>query len=174
MNNNTRSINNRTTIITYMFPVISIEQLDNCYLLNIDECIFNKLFIVGCLLLGIIVIIILLMSNNSRPNNISLTQNVANEPYNPKYDLTRRLLAQLLHNNGNPTQVKTYYDFPSDHQGHLNLEQKIRFVDIIRSSSLASEYRFGSTLGKVYIKNTYRYPITSAEMIGVVLRAESE
>ncbi len=114
------------------------------------------------------------MSYNPTYNEINLTHNVENEPDNPKYDLSRRLLAQLLYNNANPIQPRTYADFPSDHPGYLNLEKEIRFVDIIRSSNLASEYRFSSTLGKIYIKNTYRHPITSAEMIGVVLSAESD
>lgn len=112
------------------------------------------------------------MSNGSISNDMALTHNVANES-NPRSDLTLRLLAQLLYNNANPEQPRTYMHFPSDHSGHLNLEHRIRFVSIIRSSNLADNYRFGSSLGTIYMKNTYRYPIITASMIGAVLQAES-
>ncbi|MCZ6924202.1 MAG: hypothetical protein O7D30_01485 [Rickettsia endosymbiont of Ixodes persulcatus] len=112
------------------------------------------------------------MSNNHRFHDLSLTDSVSNEPYNPKYDLSARLLAQHLDNTNN-TQPRTYLSFPSDHPGHLTLENQIRLVEVIRSSSIANQYRFGTSVGKLYVKNTYRHPITSSEMIGVVLLAES-
>jgi len=155
-----------------MFSLIPKEQNDNCYLFNVNEDIFNEWFIIGCFLLGIVVIIILLMANNSRLNEISLTHNVPNESDNRRYDLTGILVAQFLH-NANSGQPRTYVNFPSDHPGHLNLERRNRFVSIIRSSSLADQYRFGSSLGNLYIKNTYRHPIITPEMIGVVLNAEA-
>ena len=166
-------IKNRGTIITCMFPVTPIGPMGNCYLLNVTEYIFNAWFIVGCFLLGIIVINVLLMTDNSRSNDIPLTHNVANEPDRPKCELTGKLLAQLLHNNAHSIQPLTYLNFPSDHPGYLNLEARIRFVSIIRSSSLANEYRFGSSLGNIYIKNTYRHPIITTDMVAVVLSRES-
>jgi hypothetical protein len=111
------------------------------------------------------------MANESESNRISLTSNAANESNNPRSDLTSKLLAQLIHNNN--YVPLTYRNFPSDHPGHLNLERQIRFVSIIRSSSIADEFRFGSSLGKFYVKNTNRHPTITTEMVGIVLRAES-
>ncbi len=112
------------------------------------------------------------MTTNYGSNDLSFTHNVANEPDNHRPDLTSKLIAQLLHNNANSRQPRTYLNFPSDHPGHLNLEGRIGIVSSIRSSSLADNYRFGSSIGNLYIKNTYRHPIITAEMIGVVLSAE--
>jgi hypothetical protein len=128
---------------------------------------------VNCFLLGIIVIYILFMNNGYISNNIPRTENVENQPNNRDYDLSSRLLAQLLYNNENPRQPRTYVSFPPDHPGHLNLEKQIRFVNIIKSSSLSDQYRYGSALGKMYIKKTYSHPATTPEMIGAVLAVET-
>lgn len=171
-NKNVILIKNKYKIIRCIFLVTPVE-MDNCYLLNLNIDYLNGLLIVGCFLLGNIVIVILLMADNSRSNDLSFTHNVIKESNNSSYDLTGKLVAQLLYNNANITQAKTYLNFPSDHPGHLDLERRIRFVSIIRSSNIAHKYRFGSSLGNLYIKNTYHHPVINAEMIGVVLAAES-
>ena len=152
--------------------IIPISQNNNSYLLYVNIDIFNELFIMGCFLLGIRAIITVFMNNNSR-FNVQIPYDLENESDSPRHDLTRRLLAQLLHNNDNNTQPRTYVSFPLGHPGHLDLERRIRFVSIIRSSHLADNYRFGSSFGSLYVKNTYRYPTVTPEMVGVVLRAES-
>lgn len=158
-----------------MFPVTTIRNTDNCYLLNVNEDIFNEWesFIVGCFLLGIIVIIILLMANNSKHNPIDLTQSETNDPANSNTELTDKLLEQFIHNSSNPGQVLTYNNFPENHPGYLSSELRIKLVSIIRSSILADQYRYGSSIGTMYIKNTYRKPTVTTEMAGVVLIAES-
>jgi hypothetical protein len=87
--------------------------------------------------------------------------------------LTSKLLRQLIHNTNNSRQVYTYNNFPLNHPGHLNLELRIKLVSIMRSSILADQFRYGSSSGIIYIKNTYRHPIVTPEMAGVVLSAES-
>jgi len=158
-----------------MFPVTTIKNTDNCYLLNVNEDIFNEWesFIVGCFLLGIIGIIILLMANNSKHNPIDLTQSETNEPANSNTELTDKLLEQFIHNSSNPGQVLTYNNFPENHPGYLSSELRIKLVSIIRSSIIADQYRYGSSIGTMYIKNTYRKPTVTTEMAGVVLIAES-
>lgn len=131
------------------------------------------LCIIGINILLIIAINILLMNNHHTSNNTSLTQNKTNEPDNSKYDLSGRLLAQLLDNNVNYKNPRNYLNFPLDHPGHLNFEKQVKLVDILKSSAIADQYRFGCTVGKFYIKKTQRHPNISADMIGVVLRAES-
>lgn len=163
-------IRNKHTIIRCTLLITPVK-IDN-YLLNVNIDNLYGLFIVGCFLLGNIVIVILLMANNSRSNDLSFTHNV-DESNNSSYDLTGKLVAQLLYNNTNFTQAKNYLSFPLDHPGHLDLERRIRFVSILRSSNIAYKYRFGSSLGSLYIKNTYNHPVITAEIIGVVLAAES-
>jgi len=158
-----------------MFPVTTIRNTDNCYLLNVNVDIFNEWesFIVGCFSLGIIGIIILLMANNSKHNPIDLTQSETNEPANSNTELTDKLLEQFIHNSSNPGQVLTYNNFPENHPGYLSSELRIKLVSIIRSSIIADQYRYGSSIGTMYIKNTYRKPTVTTEMAGVVLIAES-
>ena len=112
------------------------------------------------------------MNNYHRSNDRPISNNAENQSDDSKYDLTRRLLAQLLYNNAN-LQPRTYLGFPSGHEGHLDLENQIKLCNIIRSSPIANEFRFGSSLGKIYVINTNRYPITSSSMVGIVLSAES-
>ena len=166
--------------IKFMFPVIPIGQNSNCYLLNVNENILNinenifiQWFIVGCLLLGIIFIYIWLMANNSTTSDRSLSHNAANEPDNRRYHLSNKLLSQLLHNNANSGQHLNYKNFPSNHTGYLNLEERMRLVSIVRSSIIADQYRYGSSIGNFYIKNTYHHPIITPDIIGIVLHAES-
>ena len=155
-----------------MSSVPTITHTDNCYLLNVNQDIFKGWFIVGCFLLAIIVMIILFMTNNSRSNPIDLTQNETNESDNSNTELTSKLLKQLIHNSNNPRQVLTYNNFPENHPGHLSLELRIKLVSIMRSSILADQYRYGSSVGTIYIKNTYRHTTVTPEMAGVVLSAE--
>jgi hypothetical protein len=87
--------------------------------------------------------------------------------------LSGRLLNQLTHNNDNPNEPRNYLNFPPDHPGHLDLERQIKLVNIIKSSTIADQYRFGAAFGKMYIKKTYKHPFTSPEMVGVVIAAET-
>lgn len=154
-----------------MLPSTPLGQMENYYIFNLNEYIINELFIVSCFLLGTMVIIILCMSNNSIDNDISLTEtNESDKAETPR--LHQKLLAQILHNN-NTVQPLTYNNFPSGHAGHLNLEEQIRLVSLIRSSFIADQFKYGSSIGTFYIKNTYRYPITSPGMLGVVMALTS-
>ena len=163
---------NRGRITISMFLVPTIRHTDNCYLLNVNEYIFKEWFIMGCFLLAIIVMIILFMTNNSRSNPMDLTQNGATESSNSNTELTSKLLRQLIHNSNNPRQVLTYNNFPVNHPGHLSLELRMKLVSIMRSSILADQYRYGSSMGTIYIKNTYRHTAVTPEMAGVVMSAE--
>ena len=156
-----------------MVPVIPLGQMDNYSLLNVSGDISNEGLIVGCFLLGFIFTYILFMERDSRFNGIHFINNAEYGPYSSNYNLTSKLLSQLLHNINNSEQTLNYMSFPSDHPGHLNLQSRTRLVSIIRSSGLADQYRFGSSSGTMYIKNSYRYPDVTSEMIGVVLSAES-
>ena len=145
----------------------------NCYLLNGNEYIhFNGVFIMGCFLLGTIIIGMLLMSSNGIYNDISVTPNVSNKFQNNRDYLSCKLIAQITYNS-TTNQPKTYLSFPLDHPGYLNLENQIRLVEIIRNSPLATEYKFGSSLGKFYIKKSYRHPITSPAIVGLVMSVEN-
>ena len=156
-----------------MFPSTPLGQMDNYYLLNLYEYISKELFIVSCFFLGTILIIILCMSNDSSSNHISLTGSETNESDNSETPrLHNKLLAQVIHNQ-NTGQPLTYNNFPTGHLGHLNLEERIRLVSLMRSSYMAGQFRYGSSIGVFYIKNSYRYPITSPEMVGVVMSLTS-
>ena len=160
-------------MIVSMFPSTPLGQIETYYLLNLNEYIINELFIVSCFLLGIIVTIILCMSNNSRSNDRSLTGTETNESDNSETPrLHVKLLAQVIHNQ-NTGQPLTYNNFPSGHLGYLNLEERVRLISLMRSSLIADQFRYGSSIGIFYIKNTNRYPITSPEMVGVVMSLTS-
>lgn len=128
--------------------------------------------IMGCFLLGIIIMIILLMTNNSRSNSIDTTQREQNESGNSSTKLTNKLLSQLIHNSNNSVQPLTYQNFPTNHPGYLDLSLRIKLVSIMRSSILADQYRYGSSVGTIYIKNSNDHPTVTPEMAGVVLSAE--
>lgn len=163
-------------MIASMFPSTQLGQMDNYYLLNLNKDIVNELFIVSSFFLVTITItiIILHMLNDSTSNDRSLTDTEANEGNNPETPrLHNKLLAQFIHNTANPGQPLNYMSFPSSHLGHLNIEERVRLVSILRSSIIADQFRYGSSIGTLYIKNTYRYPTTSPEMIGVVMHAAS-
>ena len=155
-------------IIMCLFPV-TVAQVDKCYLLNVNKEIYNESFILGCFLLGVLVICILLMSNNSLSSNISITGNPVNVSGNRDNELAIKLLAQLSHNSLNSTRPLTYSSFPTDHVGYLNLDQRIRFVSIIRTSYFADQYRFGSSVGNMYVKNSNRHPIVTIDMVVEVM-----
>ena len=133
---------------------------------------FPKLsFILGCFLFGLMLIGLIFMSSNTSFN--TSYNNVTDQINSRRQKLGPILLAQLLHNNGNPDRPLNYQNFPIDHPGHLNSEKKMRLVSIIRSSSISDQYRYGSSVGNFYIKSTYRYPNITPEIIGTVLEAES-
>lgn len=156
-----------------MFPSTPLGQRENYYLLNLNEYIINELFLVGCFLLGTIIILILCMSNNSRHNDRFVTGTETNESDNSETPrLHNKLLAQVIHNQ-NTRQPLTYNNFPSGHLGYLNLEERTRLVSLMRSSCMADQFRYGSSIGTFYIKGTHRYPITSPEMVGVVMSLTS-
>lgn len=48
----------------------------------------------------------------------------------------------------------------------------MRLVSILRNSMLAGQYRFGTSVGTIYIAGTYNYPEVTPEMAGVVLSKE--
>lgn len=155
-----------------MFPVTTINHTNNSYLFNINEYVFKVWFIAGCFLLGTVIMIILLMSTNSTSNPMDLTQNAANEPIDSNTELASRLFRQLRHNDENPSQTLAYNRFPENHPGHLNLELRKKLVSILRHSVIAHQFRYGSSIGTLYIKNTNTPPDATPEITGVVLSAE--
>ena len=112
------------------------------------------------------------MNNDSSSNNLSIPHNIRYRRYNPRFELTTKLMAQLTHNNANVGHKLTYNNFPVGHPGHLTLQNQSTLVNIMRSSPIAGNYKFGSTIGKLYIKNSYRHPDASPEMVGVVTTRE--
>jgi hypothetical protein len=166
-------IKNKNSMIISMFPVTTTRNTDNCYLVNTYEYVFKELewFIVGCFLLGVIVMIILLMQNNSR-SYTNYNHNETNVDGNSNMELTSKLIDQLTHNISNINQVLSYNNFPTDHSGYLSLELRTKLVSILRSSIIADQYKYGSSIGTIYVKNTYRHPAVTSEMIGVVMGVE--
>jgi hypothetical protein len=78
----------------------------------------------------------------------------------------------LLHNNENPSEKLDYRNFPTEHTGYLDERSKMRLVSILRSSPIADHYRFGSSVGSIYLRGTNTHPNVSPEMLGVVLAVE--
>lgn len=156
-----------------MYLITPIAPFDKCSLLNVYEHIINEGLIVGCFLLGIVVINILLMNNDSSSNNLSNHHNRRYRPINRRGELSAKLLAQLNHNNyANAGNTRTYVNFPVGHLGHLTLPNQRALVHILRCSPIAGNYRFGSSMGKIYIKGTNNHPKVSLDMISVVLAVE--
>ena len=112
------------------------------------------------------------MSNRNRFID-NLVQKETNKPYNRNNKIAHKLLAQSLHNIDNPDFPLNYQNFPTDHPGYLDTDSKTRLVSMIRFSTIAYKYRFGSSLPNFYVKNTNNYPVVTSDMIGVVLAAES-
>lgn len=114
-------------------------------------------------------------------SRISGSTQISNEPFltddkaNNQYKLTFKLNAQLLYNNTQSLNMRLAYNsFPDYHTGHLTFEDRKKLVDILSSCDLKDNYRFGSSLGMIYIKQTYRCPTTDTNMIAAVMVAESE
>ena len=151
-----------------MLPITPLGMADKFNLLN--KYIFEELFIMACFIFIIIAITILLMDELSdRNTGIS---SIVRQPSYRSFDLSTRLLSQLIHNNANPTQTLAYCNFPSNHPGHLDQNRKNMLVYIIRDSIIADQYRFASAVGKMYIKNTNRFPPASTDIIAEVLKVE--
>ena len=104
--------------------------------------------------------------------NTNLRNDTRNDTDNNRQRLSIILIAQLLHNNAS-TSPLNYQGFPLNHAGYLDNEKKARLVSILRYSNISDQYRFGSSVGNFYIKNTYRFPVVTPEIIGTVLEAES-
>ena len=148
----------------------------NEYNLNhIDvELLYIELLYIFAILLGIW-ILISMSSNLSGYNQVYNQPSLTDDKSNDKYRLTFKLNCQLLYNNIQPSRGwLTYNRFPENHQGHLTFEDRKNLVDILSSSDLESKYRFGSSLGTIYIKDTNNYPVTDPNMIAVVMVAESQ
>jgi hypothetical protein len=160
---------NSARIGVCMLPITPLGMADKSNLLN--NYIFEELFIMACFIFIIIVITILLMDQVSDNNNTGISS-VVRQPSYRSFDLSQRLLSQLIHNNANPTRTLTYCNFPSDHPGHLDLNRQAMLVYIIKDSIIADQYRFASSVGKMYIKNTYRFPPASTDIIAEVLKVE--
>lgn len=109
---------------------------------------------------------------NNHISDTNYNQNETNGNGNANPELTSKLIKQLIHNESNPGQVLTYNNFSEDHPGYLSLQQRTDLVSILRSSMLADQFRYGSSIGTLYVKNTYRHPTVTPEMAGVVLSAE--
>jgi hypothetical protein len=102
----------------------------------------------------------------------AIPSDTISNPFNRDIELSLRLLRQVVHNQSNPNEHLNYRSFPADHGGHLNLELRMRLVSILRNSMLAGRYRYGSSLGVIYLRGTYECPVVTPEMAGVVLSAE--
>ena len=84
-------------------------------------------------------------------------------------DLARKLEHQIAYNQ--PRQSKLPYNgFDSRNPGYLNINDKTRLCSILERyyGSDNAEYRFGSSLGQFYYKNTYRHPEASQSMVDIV------
>lgn len=144
-----------------------VSNTSNPEILSIIAC---------CFLLAIILTIIYLASNNrSNVGNLlagNENQGNSNNPDNPD-TISHRLFEQLVYNNANPRDIRAYNEFAANHPGHLDLDKRIRLSQILKSSIMANEYRYGSSIGIIYINQTYTYARVSPEMLGVVLVAEN-
>jgi hypothetical protein len=151
-----------------------MNPLDNCYLFGVAQYGLNVLLMVSCFLLGILVISIVLMSTNFGSTHMTAISNQENESNRNRNrnELGRKLMAQLLHNNA-ATEKTNYASFDKNHPGHLDLNNQIRLTSILRNSLIADNYRFGSSVGKMYTKGTNKFPFVTPEMVGAVLAADS-
>lgn len=159
-----------------MFPATTLSNTHNCSPVKQHEYIFKQLDLVylGYFLLGLIVlvVIVLLMQNNFIcDSNYNSTENYPVR--NSDTELTTRLIIQLRHNIAYPINTLAYNRFPENHPGHLRLELRIKLANILRTSFIADQYRFGCTMGTIYKRGTHSYPDVSPEMAGVVLSIES-
>ena len=112
------------------------------------------------------------MSSNANINT-EYINSLTSESDRHRQKLSVILLNQLMHNNNNPNRPINYQSFSSNHPGYLDTEKKTRLVSIVRSSSIADQYRYGSSVTNFYIKNSYRYPTVTPEIIGTVIEVES-
>jgi hypothetical protein len=113
-------------------------------------------------------------SDNTNATKETIYLGTVNEHYDPHLELSRKLVRQVVHNQNNPNQRLNYQSFPEGHDGYLTLELRKRLVSILRSSVLADQYRFGSSVGTIYLRGTYKRPEATPEMAGVVFSVESK
>lgn len=161
-------------------PIISVNKSTDFLLLGQCESVFKEGFFVyyfALVTLVPIIITIILMSQNSdnaQATEETLASDTVNKHYDPDLELSRRLLRQVIHNQNNPNRPLNYQSFPEDHDGHLTIQLKEKLVSILRSSVLADNYRFGTSVGTIYLRGTYRRPQVTPEMAGVVYSIESK
>jgi len=113
------------------------------------------------------------MSQDSTNVSADTTSDTISSPSNRNVvEISLRLLHQVRHNVANPNQRFNIRGFPESHPGHLTLEQRVRLSSILRNSTIAHHYRYGSSLGTIYTAGTYTCPQSTPEMVYVVLNAE--
>ena len=170
------NIKNRNTVVICVLPIKPVNQSSDFCLFELCESVFKEWFFVYyfplVILIVIIITTILMSSNATKASAETLPSDTISNPSNRDIELSVRLIRQVVHNQNNPNRRLNYQSFPEDHGGHLTTELRIKLVSILRSSMLAGNYRYGSSIGTIYIANTYRYPEVTPEMAGVVLSAE--
>jgi hypothetical protein len=124
------------------------------------------------ILVAIIITIILMSQDSIKASAETLLSDTISNPFNRDIELSRGLIRQVVYNQNNPNQRLNYRSFPEGHYGHLTLELRKRLVSIFRSSMLAGHYKYGSSVGTIFITGTYNYPEVTPEMAGVVLSRE--
>lgn len=144
---------------------------NNSFFFKVDHDTFSIILILSCFLLSILVVTVVFMSSASGTNHLHNISKEENHFNKYKSDLGRRLMAQLIHNNASTVKI-TCLSFPSNKEGFLDMHNRTRLVSILRNSPIADNYRFGSSLGTIYIKGTNKYPFVDPAMIGVVLAAD--
>jgi hypothetical protein len=155
------------------FPLTTLSSIDNnSTLINVNETIFEGLFVLLCILVALVFLSIFFMENNPNLTNKSTISSRTSRSYWDRNKISGKLLSQLLHNNDHPHEKLDYRNFPVGHSGHLDEQSRMRLVSILRSSPIADHYRYGSSIGNMYLRGTNTHPNVSPEMIGVVLAVE--
>jgi hypothetical protein len=155
---------------------MSVNNSTDSLFFELCESVFKEVSCVYYFPLTLVAIIITIILMSRRSDSIGshhepiLNTRIEN---NPDIELSIRLLKQVVHNQCNPRQPLRYNAFPVHHEGHLNLELRIRLVSILQRSILADKYRYGVSLGTVYEQGSYRYAEATPEMAGVVFSIET-
>lgn len=93
------------------------------------------------------------------------------------YDITIRILHQYQVNwlrNLRGLSKLNYQEFPPDNFGHLDVNRQVRLVGMLESHPLtATRYRYGSSLGNMYVPRTYRFPPIDDYMLIAVFQIEN-
>lgn len=111
----------------------------------------------------------------SSRHELIVNENLLNDA-SRNLDITNRLYRQWIENTQrvqlNMEQI-TYNRFPIGHPGHLDLNRQIRLVEILENNLLTNQkYRFGSSIGSIYIRRTYSSPVVDTMMIAAVYNHE--